>query len=145
MNISKKQFLSNVSDYCGFYSDVNEQGAVHFERFLREPVCPTITRWLEEWVAVFNATNTFKVALYPEPTGTWSNGYRIQRIVERSTPVYPQIDDDEEYTLTAEEMEYAGGASKASEVEVEEEPGSPYGSLTPELAHQIVAGYLVGK
>ena len=141
MNISKKQFLSNVSDYCDFCVDVNEPDGV----LIREPVCPTITRWLEEWVAVFNATNTFKVALYPEPTGTWSNGYRIQRIVERSTPVYPQIDDDEEYTLTAEEMEYAGGASKASEVEVEEEPGSPYGSLTPELAHQIVAGYLVGK
>ena len=148
VNISKKQFLSNVSDYCwagNRHSSITDEDGVR----IYEPVCSTYTRWLERWVTAFNATNdNVKVALtvcrgFHEDD--YYRGYLIKRINHLAFPSFDNI-QEEVYTITAEQAEDLGEVCKASVVEEEEEePGSPYGSLTPELAHQIVAGYLVGK
>lgn len=142
MNISKKEFLSNVSDWCwegNGRQDLNDKDGA----FLYEPVCPTITRWLEEWVGAFNVRNYgFKLTLkvIPVEDENYYKGYRIKRYNAFEFPSFDGV-EDEVYTLTAKEASEVGEVCKASVLE-DEEPGSPYGSLTPELAHSIVLGYL---
>jgi hypothetical protein len=113
MNVSKKQFLSNVNEWCwegnGRYDLKHEYGA-----FIPEQVCATYTKWLEEWVVRFNTMeNGFKVKLLIE-----GHYYRIRRIIVDDIK-FPDWDNIEEEQHTVKKWK-AGDISVESCVDEDE-------------------------
>lgn len=120
MNVSKKQFLYSVNEWCWEGNGRNDL-TTDYGAFLPEVVCATYTAWLEEWVKRFNAMeNGFNVKLIID-----GNYYRIRRIIVKDIK-FPVWDDikEEEYVV---EKEKAGPISVESclyEDEEEEEEDS---------------------
>jgi hypothetical protein len=111
MIVSKKQFIMNVGEWC-WDRDLLGRGYAD----IYEPVCDTYTKWLTEWVELFNklqVNDGFKVQLVINCDPDY---YTIRRIAP-SDIKFPQCDDDEEYTLNDEEEEEAGEVSKESRID----------------------------
>ena len=122
MKISKKQFLSNISEWCWAGNGRND--LKEGDASIHEPVCDTYTRWIAEWVVKFNALNTgFKLDFRVISDGyAGADYYSIYR-VEPKRLVFPSDDDaeDEIYTLTEAEAEASGMLSKESNIAEDED------------------------
>lgn len=113
MNVSKKQFLSNVNGWC-YGGNRRNDLTTDYGAFLPEVVCATYTSWLVEWVKRFNAMeNGINVKLVID-----GNYYRIRRIIMKDIK-FPVWDDikEEEYVV---EKEKAGAISIKSCLDEEE-------------------------
>ena len=122
MNVSKKQFLSNVNEWCwegsGYYDIADDYGV-----FISEQVCETYTKWLEEWVVRFNAMeNGFKVKLLIE-----GHYYRIRRLVVKDIK-FPIWDDIEEEHHTVKKSKAGEISVNSCEDSDEEESDDDYDS-----------------
>ena len=112
MIVSKKEFLSNINEWCWEGSGRTDL-TCEYGAFIPEEVCTTYTKWLEEWVERFNAMEQgFKVKLLIE-----GHYYRICRVIVKDI-TFPKWDDikEEEYVL---ESEKAGEISHASRTDDE--------------------------
>jgi hypothetical protein len=117
MIVSKKEFLSNINEWCwegsGRVDLMDEWGA-----FIPEEVCATYTKWLGEWVQRFNAMDQgIKVELVID-----EEYYRIRRIIVKDIN-FPKWNDieEEEYMI---ESEKAGEISQASRTDEETDEDS---------------------
>jgi hypothetical protein len=117
MIVSKKEFLSNINEWCwegsGRVDLTCEDGA-----FIPEEVCTTYTKWLEEWVERFNAMEQgFKVKLITD-----EKYYRIRRIIVKDIqfPNWNDIEDD----LYEVDSDDSGEISQASRTDEETDEDS---------------------
>lgn len=112
MIVNKKEFLSNVNEWCWEGSGRTDL-TCEYGAFIPEEVCATYTKWLKEWVERFNAMEQgFKVKLLIE-----ENYYRICRIIVKDIK-FPNWDDIDEIEFYLE-SEKAGEISKASRADEE--------------------------
>jgi hypothetical protein len=112
MKVSKKEFINNVSEWvwegngrCDLEGDNSA--------YIPEPVCSTYTRWLTEWLTLFNTLNPdFQLKLNCD-----ISGYRL--VHNKSKIVYPKVNniEDEEYELTTKEAENAYEITKESRID----------------------------
>lgn len=113
MIVNKKEFLSNVNEWCWARVDLTDEDGA----FIPEEVCATYTKWLEEWVERFNAMEQgFKVKLLIEENNYGGN-YRICRIIVKDIK-FPKWDDIDEIEFYLE-SEKAGEISKESRTDEE--------------------------
>jgi len=121
MLISKKAFISNISEFCWAGNgrvDLKDGD----EAIICESVCDTYTRWIAEWVERFNALNPGFTLGFRECYDSWaeSGGYYVIYRVEPKRLTFPHLkdeDEDETYTLTENKANPAGEISTESRID----------------------------
>ena len=99
--ITKKFFIEAITLRAGDF--INDTECKYFDADygfpLDERINPTYTKWIEEWIEKFNTLNpTNKLNMVIE-----EDDYHIYRLKDDEI-YWPEVDDDEELSLTVEEI-----------------------------------------